>query len=174
MRVLDNRVPRWILDRLNDTALVEDVNEAKATIGRFQAAITMDGYKVDRRGGVFIGVRPGECYMGQLGVSSRAAEGVKRLEELEEEGGEIKRDMQMFAKEVGERRQAVADQLKRVEWEKQKPEYESIVERRDARAARMNELEANHNVFNPARLTITLFKKPHHENLVPPPVVCRV
>jgi DNA repair exonuclease SbcCD ATPase subunit len=32
----------------------------------------------------------------------------------------------------------------------------------------------NHNVFNPARLTITLFKKPHHENLAPPPVVCRV
>lgn len=142
VRVLDSRVPRWILDRLNDTALVNDVNEAKATIGRFQAAITADGYKVDRRGGVFVGVRPGECYMGQLGVASRATEGVKRLEELEEEGREVKRDIQIYAKEVGERRQTVADQLKRLEWERVKPEYDSVVAQRDEHSARMAELEA--------------------------------
>ena len=132
VKVLDSRVPRWILDRLNDTALVEDVEAAKAAIGRFQAAITPDGYKVDRRGGIFIGVRPGECYMGQMGVASRAQEGLRRLEELEEESKEIKRDVQLYAKELGERRQAVSDQEKRLEWEKLRPEYEATVARREA------------------------------------------
>lgn len=140
-KVLDARVPRWILERLNDTALVEDVQAAKAAIGRFQAAITPDGYKVDRRGGIFIGVRPGEVYLGQMGVASRAQEGLKRLAELEEEGKEIKREIQLFAKELGERRQSVADQEKRLEWERMRPEYERIVADRDAWAARIAELD---------------------------------
>ncbi|MEB3223235.1 MAG: AAA family ATPase [Candidatus Sericytochromatia bacterium] len=141
VKVLDPRVPRWILERLNDTALVDDVQAAKAAIGRFQAAITADGYKVDRRGGIFVGVRPGECFLGQLGVSARAEEGLKRLEELEEEAREIKRDMQLYTRELAERRQAVADQTKRQEWEALRPEYDSITARREAWQARITELE---------------------------------
>ncbi|MEB3196117.1 MAG: AAA family ATPase [Candidatus Sericytochromatia bacterium] len=142
VKVLDSRVPRWILERLNETALVEDVQEAKSVIGRFQAAITPDGYKVDRRGGIFIGVRPGECYLGQMGVTSRAQEGLKRVAEIEEEARDVKRDIQLYAKELAERRQALADQEKRQEWERIRPEYEALLARREGWQSQLNTLEA--------------------------------
>ncbi|HEY9720684.1 MAG TPA: hypothetical protein V6D47_01640, partial [Oscillatoriaceae cyanobacterium] len=132
VKVLDSRVPRWVLDRLNDTALVEDVAAGKAALGKFQSAITQDGYKVDRRGGIFIGVRPGECYLGQMGVATRAKEGLGRLEELEEEAKEVKQQLTMFNRELAERRQAIADQKKRLEWEALKPEYEQVLSQREA------------------------------------------
>lgn len=141
VKVLDKRVPRWILDKLNDTALVDDVNAGKASLGKFNAAITVDGYKVDRRGGIFIGVRPGECYLGQMGVVSRAKEGISRLEELEEESKEVKQTLSLYTRELAERRQTILDQQKRIEWEAKRPEYEQIVAQRDAWQTRLSGIE---------------------------------
>jgi chromosome segregation ATPase len=141
VKVLDKRVPRWILDKLNDTALVDDVNQGKASLGKFNAAITVDGYKVDRRGGIFIGVRPGECYLGQMGVVSRAKEGITRLEELEEESKEVKQTLSLYTRELAERRQTILDQQKRIEWEAKRPEYEQIVAQRDAWQTRLSGIE---------------------------------
>lgn len=141
VKVHDKRVPRWILDKLNDTALVEDVSAGKASLGKFNAAITVDGYKVDRRGGIFIGVRPGECYLGQLGVATRAKEGIGRLDEIEEEAKEVKQQLSLYNRELAERRQAIADQQKRLEWEEKRPEYEQIVAQRDAWQTKLSNLE---------------------------------
>jgi chromosome segregation ATPase len=141
VKVLDKRVPRWILDKLNDTALVDDVSAGKASLGKFNAAITVDGYKVDRRGGIFIGVRPGECYLGQMGVATRAKEGLGRLDEIEEEAKSVKQELTLYTRELAERRQAIADQQKRLEWEEKRPEYEQIVAQRDAWQAKLANLE---------------------------------
>jgi chromosome segregation ATPase len=147
LKVLDKRVPHWVLDRLNDTALVEDVHAGKAALGNFQAAITADGYKVDRRGGIFIGVRPGECYLGQMGVASRAKEGLERLQELEEEAKEAKQQLTSYTREVAERRQAITDQQKRQEWEAKRPEYDEVVAARDAWQQAMTGMEAELNAL---------------------------
>jgi chromosome segregation ATPase len=141
LKVLDKRVPRWILDKLNDTALVGDVNEGKAALGRFNSAITPDGYKVDRRGGAFIGVRPGECFLGAMGVESRAKEGMERLAQLQEDSKELKQQIQIYNREVAERRAAISNQRKRLDWESMRPEYNEVSARREAWQNRLLEAE---------------------------------
>jgi chromosome segregation protein len=145
VKVLDSRIPRWILDRLNETALVDDVGAAKGALGNFQAAITPDGYRVDRRGGIFIGVRPGECFLGQMGVTSRAKEGLERLDEIESDIRDAKQQVQIFSRELAERRHAIQEQTKRVEWESRKPEYEAIAGKREEWQNAMEALEKELN-----------------------------
>jgi chromosome segregation ATPase len=153
VKVLDKRVPRWILDKLNDTALVDDVAAGKATLGKFNAAITVDGYKVDRRGGIFIGVRPGECYLGQMGVATRAKEGLVRLDEIEEEAKAVKQDLALYTRELAERRQAIADQHKRLEWEAKRPEYEAIMAERETWQTRLSNLESELKLLREAMVS---------------------
>ena len=78
VKVQEPRIPAWILRQLADVELVSSVEagfKKKET-----ATITEDGYRQDRRGGVYIGVE--KLYCGAAAGEAHAASQRSRLEEL--------------------------------------------------------------------------------------------
>ncbi len=66
VKVEDTDVPRWLLDRLGGVALVEDL-ETGLRLSRETVTITEDGYRQDRRGGIFVAADRLHCLHGPAG-----------------------------------------------------------------------------------------------------------
>lgn len=79
VEVAEPRVPRWVLHRLADTLLVDSVRDGfdKA---RDTPTITADGYRQDKRGGVYVGVE--SLYCGGGASQAHEAKLKQRLAEL--------------------------------------------------------------------------------------------
>lgn len=95
VRVVDDRVPEFVLRLLDGVLLVESVDEGLALRG--ETSITPDGYRQDNRGGIYVGQT--ELYCG-------AGAGSHRLGRIDEELAELRgrRDALQRSLEPSQRR----------------------------------------------------------------------
>ncbi len=111
---LTDRIPIWILDILNDTALVDTITEGYEKLGAFSATITPDAYKQDKRGGISLEVK--QYYCGQGGRKERIKIAGQGLINEQEALKEIERETRSLSEKISNTELEQTQQEKRIRW----------------------------------------------------------
>jgi chromosome segregation ATPase len=117
------RTPAWLIRRLADITLVESVEDGFGAGGK-GPTMTVEGYRQDKRGGVYVGVEDLYC-----GASAGTARRSRLLEDL---AGLTKRarEMEESLRASSKRRAVAENELEAVDarsrWAEAKEEYETL------------------------------------------------
>ena len=122
---LADGIPIWILNILNDTALVDTINEGYEKLGAFSATITPDAYKQDKRGGISLEVK--QYYCGQGGRKERINIAEQGLLSEQEALKEIERETRSLSEKISNTELEKTQQEKRIRWkETEKQLYQEL------------------------------------------------
>ena len=124
---LTDRIPIWILEILNDTALVDTINEGYEKLGAFSATITPDAYKQDKRGGISLEVK--KYYCGQGGRKERIKIEEQRLTDEQKALKEIETEAISLSVKISNTELEITQQEKHIRWkETEKQLYQEHLE----------------------------------------------
>ena len=125
VEIREPRVPRWIVSRLADCTLVESVKEGYER-ARDGVTITADGYRQDRRGGVYSGVE--SLYCGGGAGKAHEQKLRARLVELtaDKKGAEDSRRAAILRRAAASRELEAAQAV--AEWAAAQAEYTELAE----------------------------------------------
>lgn len=127
LKVLDERVNTRLVP-LNDVILVDSVEEGHKYKG--DITITRQGYRQDRRGGIFI-ANSIKFYCGGLAVERQMEEAEQEIESLVKQIDQVQQTFFTTAQEMREAENQLVLLKKKDEWEKAQQEYNQLKQQGD-------------------------------------------
>ncbi len=149
VRFNDARVPGWVADDLDRIFRVKSVREGYQGLKKHQATITPDAYHQDRRGGRCIEAQ--DLFCGRRSLEIRLESARRNLAETRKALEEGRREYASADQRRRAADQASAEQLRRLEWQRQAPELDRRREEEAALAGQVAGLEDERNALDGAR-----------------------
>ena len=124
---LTDKIPLWIAEILNNTALVNTIEEGYKNLAAFSATITPDAYMQNAKGGIFVEIK--DYYCGQGGRKERIKTTEKGLIDEQETLKEIERETKSLTEKISNVESEINQQNVLIHWnESEKKRYQELLE----------------------------------------------
>jgi chromosome segregation ATPase len=148
VRLLEDGVPKWVVDNLDRIKLVDTVKDGMKAGG--QATVTRKGYRQDRRGGISIAVD--RFYCGSLGQDAMR--------------GDLEREVQSLEKEIRKIEEKLADaEADEMDLQRRIDVQESLQEGNEAKS-RKEQLDEEISACNAEHKTALAVKRGAEDKLL--------